>query len=314
MRAIYKSSIRSDMNTHYKTLSEQYALWFDTLGYSPKTATRYTGIIMQFFNYLQANNINHISLLNHHQIQIYFDYVQTIKSRKTQETYSIIHLNDIFFAVDKLCQFLHDMGMNNAPAPLNFRIKIDQRQENIDKIEPFSIEEIKQLQQAIPLTYPHYSFKLQEQRHKELELIFALCYGCALRRMEAFNLTAKDIDFDRKTLFVKQGKGYKDRIVPINDNVCNTLKDYIYNFRNLLKLKHNRLFIYSLSELHKSLKEVQRATKNRQIQEKRLYFHILRHSMATHLLQKGMDIESISKFLGHSSLISTQVYTHIVNR
>jgi integrase/recombinase XerD len=301
------------MNTHYKALSEQYALWFDTLGYNTKTKNRYTGII-QFFTYLQTNNINHISSLNHQQIQKYFDYVQTIKSQKTQETYSIIHLNDMFFAVDKLCQFLHDMGMNNAPAPLNFRIKIDQRQENIDKIEPFTIEEIKQLQQAISLTYPHYSFKLQEQRHKELELIFALCYGCALRRMEAYKLTVKDIDFDRKTLFVKQGKGYKDRIVPLNDNVCNILKDYIYNFRNLLKLSHNRLFIHSLSELHNSLKEVQKATQNEQIQQKRIYFHILRHSMATHLLQKGMDIESISKFLGHSSLISTQVYTHIVNR
>lgn len=302
------------MNTHYKALTEHYALWFDTLGYSHKTATRYTGIIMQFFTYLQANNINHISLLNHQQIKNYFDYVQTVKSQKTQETYSIIHLNDIFFAVDKLCQFLHDTGMSNAPAPLNYRIKIDQRQENIDKIEPFTIEEIKQLQKAIPDTYPKYSFKLQEQRHRELELIFALCYGCALRRMEAYKLTAKDIDFDRKTIFINQGKGYKDRIVPINDNVCNTLKDYIYNFRNLLKLKHNRLFIHSLSELHNSLKEVQKATKDEQIQSKRIYFHILRHSMATHLLQKGMDVESISKFLGHSSLISTQVYTHIVNR
>jgi integrase/recombinase XerD len=302
------------MNTHYKTLSEQYALWFDTLGYSPKTATRYTGIIMQFFTYLQANNINHISLLNHQQIQAYFDYIQTVKSQKTQETYSIIHLNDIFFAVDKLCMFLNDMGMTGTPAPLNFRIKIDQRQENIDKIEPFSIEEIKQLQQAIPLTYQNCNFRLREKRHKELELIFALCYGCALRRMEACKLTAKDIDFDRKTLFVKQGKGYKDRMVPMNDNVCNTLKDYIYNFRNLLKLNHNRLFVHSLSELHNSLKEVQKAIKNKQIQSKRLYFHILRHSMATHLLQNGMDIESISRFLGHSSLISTQVYTHIVNR
>jgi integrase/recombinase XerD len=302
------------MNTHYKTLSGQYALWFDTLGYNPKTTTRYTGIITHFFNYLQARNINHITQLNHKQIQTYFDYVQTVKSRTTQTTYSIIHLNDIFFAVDKLCQFLHDMGMTTAPTPLNFRIKIDQRQADIDNIIPFGIEEIKQLQQAIPLTYPHYSFKLREQRHKELELIFALCYGCALRRMEAYNLTAKDIDFDRKTIFIKQGKGYKDRIVPMNGNVCHTLKDYIYNFRNLLKLNHQRLFVHGLAELHKSLKEVQQASDNEQIKAKRLHLHLLRHSMATHLLQNGMDIESIARFLGHSSLASTQIYTHIVNR
>jgi integrase/recombinase XerD len=66
--------------------------------------------------------------------------------------------------------------------------------------------------------------------------------------------------------------------------------------------------------LHTTLKEVQQATNNEQIQEKRLYFHILRHSMATHLLQNRMDIESIARFLGHNSLVSTQVYTHIVNR
>jgi len=145
-------------------------------------------------------------------------------------------------------------------------------------------------------------------------LIFALCYGCALRRMEAYNLTAKDVDFDRKTLFVKQGKNYKDRIVPMNDNVCNTIKDYIYNFRHRLKLPHNRLFIHSLGHLHVMLKEAQQATENLQIKEKRLYLHLLRHSMATHLLQNGMDIESIARFLGHNSLVSTQVYTHIVNR
>ena len=83
--------------------------------------------------------------------------------------------------------------------------------------------------------------------------------------MEAYNLTAKDVDFDRKTLFVNQGKGYKDRIVPMNENVCNTLKDYIYNFRHRLKLNHNRLFIHSLSNLHTTLKEVQKATQNPQI-------------------------------------------------
>jgi integrase/recombinase XerD len=205
------------------------------------------------------------------------------------------------------------MGMKNAPATLNFRLNPDDEQ-NVDKIIPFSVEEIKELQNAIPLTYQQYDFKLQEQSHKQLELIFALCDGCALRRMEAYNLTAKDIDFERKTLFVRQGKNYKDRIVPISDNVCNILKDYVYNFRNLLKLDHSRLFVNSLSGLHKSLKKVQKATKNEQIQSKRLYFHVLRHSMATHLLQNGMNIENISRFLGHSSLVSTQVYTHIVNR
>jgi integrase/recombinase XerD len=302
------------MNTHYKILAEQYAHYFDTLGYNAKTRKRYTGIIMQFFEWLEANNIPRISLLHHRQMQAYFDFVQISKSQKTKQAYSIVHLNDIFFGVDKLCQFLHDMGMSNVPTPPNYRIKHNQQQETIDNTIPFSIEEIKQLQQAIPNTYVNFNFAERQTKQYELRLIFALCYGCALRRMEAYNLTANDIDFDRKVLFVQQGKNYKDRFVPLNDNVCSTLKDYIYNFRNLLKLPHNRLFVHSLPILHKSLKEVQQATQNEEIKSKRLYLHLLRHSMATHLLQNGMDIESISKFLGHSSLISTQVYTHIVNK
>ena len=302
------------MENHYQIISKEYAQWYDTLGYNPKTTKRYQGIINQFFEWLEAKNANHITLLNYSHIKAFFEYVQSVKSQKTGETYSVVHLNDIFFAVDKLCQFLVEMGMNNAPAPLNFRIKIDQQQHDIDNINPFTIEEIKQLQNTIPNTYQNINFAERQAKHYELRLIFALCYGCALRRMEAYKLTAKDVDFDRKTIFVKQGKFYKDRIVPMNDNVCTTLKDYIYNFRHRLKLPHNRLFVHSLSNLHTELKEVQKATQNPEIQAKRLYFHILRHSIATHLLQNGMDIESIARFLGHNSLISTQIYTHIVNR
>ena len=302
------------MNEHYKIILENHALWYDTLGYHKNTCKRYAGIINQFFEYLQERNINNISELNYKHIKAFFEHIQTVKSQKTQKTYSIVHLNDIFFAVDKLCQFLTEMGMDNVPTPLNFRIKIDQKQLDIDNTHPFTIEEIKELQNTIPNIYKYQSFAERQAKQYELRLIFALCYGCALRRMEAYNLTAKDIDFDRKTVFVKQGKNYKDRIVPMNENVCNALKDYIYNFRSRLKLPHNRLFVHSVSVVFKSLKELQQATDNPQIQSKRLYFHILRHSMATHLLQNGMEIEGIARFLGHSSLVSTQVYTHIVNR
>jgi len=303
------------MNSHYKIILEQHIFWYDTLGYNASTKKRYAGIITQFFEYLQERNVNHISELNHKHIKLYFDYIQITKSQKTRKAYSLIHLNDIFFAIDKLCQFLNDMGMNTAPIPLNFRLKYNYyERENLDNIIPFTIEEIKQLQNAIENTYQSSNFAERQTRHYELKLIFALCYGCALRRAEAYNLQIKDIDFDRKTVFVQQGKNYKDRIVPMNENVCNTIKDYIYNFRHCLKLKHNRLFVYSLSELAKSLKELQRATNCEQIQSKRLYFHILRHSMASHLLQNGMEIESIARFLGHSSLVSTQIYTHIINR
>jgi integrase/recombinase XerD len=98
----------------------------------------------------------------------------------------------------------------------------------------------------------------------------------------------------------------------MNTNVYNALQHYIYNFRNLQKLKHKRLFITGAYSLNVSLQRLQQATNNEAIQAKHITLHTLRHSIATHLLQNGMSIESIALFLGHSSLESTQVYTHLI--
>ncbi len=199
------------------------------------------------------------------------------------------------------------------PLPLNYRITID-NEERVKKIIPFTIEEIKLLQATIPDTYPDYKHEHREKKHYQIKLIFASHYACGLRFSEGYNLTANDIDFNKKRLFVQQGKGYKDRIVPITDNIYNTLQDYIYNFRNFIKCDHNRLFIHSNIALLNSLKDLQRTCKSEEVKNKLLHFHVLRHSIATHLLQNGMSVENIARFLGHGCLESTQIYTHIINR
>ena len=222
-------------------------------------------------------------------------------------------LNDYFSAVDKLCEFLHQMGMNRAPTPTARRITPD-KAERINNIKPFTQEEIKQLQDHINEMYPHLSYPLREAKREQLKLIFTLYYGCGLRRSEGIKLTLDDIDFDKRILFIKQGKNYKDRIIPMSEGVYKALEHYIYNFRHLQKVAHNRLFISSATRLIQSLKDLQKTTQKEQIQSKKLSLHILRHSIATHLLQNGMSIEQISRFLGHSSLNTTQIYTHIAER
>jgi len=97
----------------------------------------------------------------------------------------------------------------------------------------------------------------------------------------------------------------------MNESVYKALQHYIYNFRALQKTEHKRLFIHKASALIRSLRELQKTTQNEQIQSKKITLHILRHSIATHLLENGMSVESISRFLGHSSLNSTQIYTHL---
>jgi integrase/recombinase XerD len=299
------------LNEHYTTIQNEYATWLNTLGFSSGLVYDYKFRARDFFEWLEQNNINHINRLTQKHITQYFEYLQTRPNKRRKGGISAAHLNHNYMAIDKLLEFLHQMGMSTAPTPTNHRIKRDNEQ-RIKNIQPLTQQEIKTLQASINNAFTNLSFKLRECKQEQLKLIFALYYGCGLRRTEGFKLTVNDIDFDKKTIFIKQGKGYKDRIVPMNTSVCKALEYYIYNFRNLQKVNHKRLFIQSVGKVADSLQELQNVCGDEAIQNKRLTLHILRHSIATHLLQNGMSIESIARFLGHTSLESTQIYTHLV--
>ena len=299
------------LNTNYTTLQNEYATWLNTLGFSSGLVYDYKFRARDFFEWAEQNNINHINSLTQKHITQYFEYLQSRPNKRKSGGISTAHLNHNYMAIDKLLEFLHQMGMHTAPTPTNYRIKHDKEQ-RIKNIQPLTQQEIKTLQASIDNAYTHIPFKLRECKQEQLKLIFALYYGCGLRRTEGFKLTVNDIDFDKKTIFIKQGKNYKDRIVPMNTSVCKALEHYIYNFRNLQKVNHKRLFIQSVGKVADSLQELQNVCGDEAIQRKRLTLHILRHSIATHLLQNGMSIESIARFLGHTSLESTQIYTHLV--
>jgi integrase/recombinase XerD len=298
------------LNDNYNTLKNEYAVWLNTLGFSGGVVTDYRDRVRDFFEWLQTKNINAVNIITQKNITDYFDYLQTRKSKRANRALSVSHLNHNFLAIDKLCEFLHQMGMSQAPTPTNYRIKPDKEQ-RIKNIQPLTKEEIKQLQANINNTYSSFTFIQREQKQEQLKLIFVLYYGCGLRRNEGYKLTVNDIDFDKKTIFIKQGKNYKDRIVPMNNSVCKALEHYIYNYRNLQKVKHKRLFLSTTGTLNNNLQHLQKITEVESIQNKKITLHILRHSIATHLLQAGMSIESIALFLGHSSLESTQIYTHL---
>lgn len=307
------------MNKHYKTIQKEFTKWLDILGFSNHTQKSCSLATQYFFKWLNNKGVKQINQLQAQHLKTYVDYLQYRENRSYGGGLSVAYLNKNFDALDRLLEFLQQQGMQNTPLPLRFRLKTYES-DRIRKIIPFTQEEIKLLQNTIPKMYVEEPFVQREAKQEELKLVFALCYGCGLRRSEALKLKARDIDFDKKTLFVEQGKNYKDRIVPFNQNIYDTLQDYVYNFRNRYKpthhhiKKHNRLLIHSEAHLNKMLRELKDQTENKAVKNKRLTFHILRHSIATHLLQNGMSVESIAQFLGHSSLKSTQIYTHIINR
>jgi integrase/recombinase XerD len=297
---------------HYKRIHEQYIRWLDILGFSQATIAGFILNVKDFFEYLEDNNILSIRDLTQKHILIYFEYLQTRPNKLYKGTgLSATHLNHNFDAINKLCQFLHHAGWESAPIPVNKRLKIN-HEEQLRKIQPFTQDEIRELYSDIDKTFENLPFEIRERRHEQLKLVFALFYGCGLRMSEGMKLTVKDINFDRRTVFVHQGKYYKDRIVPMGEGVFRIVENYVYNFRKRALTKHNRLFINAPVMLRRSLDELKNVCKNPEIQDKRLTLHILRHTIATHLLQNGVSIENIAKFLGHTSLASTQIYTHLI--
>jgi integrase/recombinase XerD len=300
------------MNTSYKAITDEYVTWLDTLGFSDGMIYDYKFRLYDFFQWLENKQVQSINQLTNKHIIEYHNYLETRPNKKDKgRLLSASHLNHNFLAIDKLLEFLHQYGVSNAPVPTNRRMKMDE-QERINKIEVLTQDEVKALYNAIPNTYTRFLFAERQAKQYELKLIFPLYYACGLRLSEGYRLQIQNIDFEKKTVFVEKGKNYKDRIIPMSAGVYRELQDYIYNFRHRLKLNHNRLFTSSKQVLHLRIKDLQKVCDNETIKAKRISLHILRHSIATHLLQNGMSIENISLFLGHSSLDTTQIYTHLI--
>ncbi len=146
---------------------------------------------------------------------------------------------------------------------------------------------------------------------KRDKLIFEMLYATGLRSNELVSLNIEDIDEKRKIITVKMGKGGKQRIVPFNENTLLSLNLY-YRFRTPLTETENALF---LSYRGKRLgnRDLRRIIK-KNIKSLSITFnmspHTLRHTFATHLLNRGANIRVIQELLGHSSISTTQIYTH----
>lgn len=147
--------------------------------------------------------------------------------------------------------------------------------------------------------------------------ILELMYATGLRVSEIVNLKVGDIDFEM-SIVRTFGKGKKERIVPLGDYAIKALSTYIYEYRNQLLIKgwNDYLFINNHGgnlTRQAIFKMIQALAIEKGIQTS-FSPHTLRHSFASHLLQNGANLRDIQEMLGHSSLTTTQIYTHISNK
>lgn len=147
-------------------------------------------------------------------------------------------------------------------------------------------------------------------------LILELLYGTGIRVSELCNIKIDDIDLKNKTIRII-GKGNKERIVLYGEYCEDILEKYInINRKNLLKDKDHSILILSNNGSNISVSTVQKILSNilKKVSiKKNITPHVFRHTFATHLLNEGCDILTVKELLGHSSLDTTQIYTHVSN-
>lgn len=278
------------MQTRQEEISEDYKTYLRQLGYSKSSVNMLPACVLDFLQYINMTEVKEISSS---QIQSFYEYLKGRRSKRSQRALSESYIHQNIYALRVFFSYQEQTGelKQNPISSLKFKSpKVITR-------HPLSREEISQLFEAA-------------ESYKEVAMLH-LFYSCGLRRTEAANLNTKDIHFNKKLLYIREGKGAKRRVIPINEKIGKALRDYLTKERSAI---NEEAFILNKRNTrmrgdgyNKALKEL--ITRTELPQE--ISPHHLRHSIATHLLENGLQIEYVRDFLGHSHLEATQIYAKV---
>ena len=296
-------------NQSYKLFVANYKEWLDILGYAESTVYALPNHLQEFFYYLEQNHIKNINQITTKTVKEYYSYLQQRANETRNGGLSKSYLNKHQQALKKFKEYLQSHNYKH----FNVHLK-SEKQPTEEKLNILTQSEIKALFNATKYSHSESRFRLRDKA------ILTILYSCGLRRTEAVSLDISDVFFDKERILVRKGKNYKERFVPINRKNAEILEDYIFEGRpEFYDSKDSEALFVSKQgkrlngmSFANRLKAIVQATNNKNIVEKQITLHILRHSIATHLLQQEVPLESIKTFLGHSSLESTQIYTHLL--
>jgi integrase/recombinase XerD len=248
-------------------------------GYSPKTQKSYLDAVRKLAKYYMRSP----DLLSEEEIRQFFLYL--INRKKAAKSTVTIYLCGIKFFFEKTLGRLWPV----------FDLVRPRRSKKLPVV--LSREEVRAV--------------LKRIKHPVLHMALTTMYACGLRISEAVLLTLKDIDGDRHQLWVRCGKGGKDRAVPLPDHVLKLLRSHYKNHGNggtwLFPQKQGHIGTDILQDVFKLALHETGITKSATP-------HTLRHSYATHLLENGEDITTLQKILGHADISTTKIYLHLTSR
>lgn len=293
----------------YERLQHLYGEWLDLLGYAESTFNVLPNHLREFFHWLEGQQITDIRKVTGKEGKDFIRWVSERANQRKEGGLSNNHLNKYIQTLKLFSRYVRETGQSKFTLDMNMlrgeRPYLDGTKEILTLLE------VRELYRACDYT-PYTPLALRDKA------MLAVYYGCGLRRNEGVHLDSSDILFDKALLYVRQGKNYKERYVPMSKQVMEDLENYLYEARSYLLPQKDELFVterrhtrMSDAALYIRLKQLQQKTENETLKAKSIGLHTLRHSIASHLLQAGMKLQDIATFLGHSTLDSTQIYTHI---
>jgi len=285
----------------HRLLRQGFAEWLQVLGYAPASVTAMPRHLAEFLADQEARGKDSLQQLVAGDATAFIEGQQTRIGIRTGRGFSAGHINKYIQSLQLFSRYIRQTGKSG----IGFTLEL---------LEGTSATPTWLTRAEIRRLYGVTGEDVLGIRDRAMLSVF---YGCGLRLQEGASLECSDILHDRKMLYVRRGKGYKERYVPIAEKSYLDILVYIEQGRpELLQRPCAVLFLD--------------ANKGRPIHKQSLYLrikglvhkagiskevgtHTLRHSIATHLLQSGMKLERIKDFLGHAALDSTQIYTHLIN-
>lgn len=284
-------------------LTQSFEKWLKTLSYAPSTIYASVRYVNDFFFYLKPLEITGLEQIHPGLVHGYYKHLQTRANRRRSGSLSENYIISNISALKRFSRYLQETGR----ADLEISLRVKAGMTGAKTI--LTPGEVRLLYRACT----NDTLGIRDRA------ILGIYYGCGLRRSEGIYLDTSDLQLKEKRLYVRKGKNYRQRYVPMATSVKEDLENYFYVAREkiqtfkdvrrealLLSMRCNRMHGNSV------IIRLQKLAREANIQ-KEIGLHTLRHSIATHLLQSGMTLEEVSQFLGHASLESTQIYTHILN-
>jgi len=288
-------------SNEHTLLCAGFKAWLQLLGYADSSVYNLPRHVQEFLHYQEQQGKSSLQQLAAGDATAFIDMLQLRIGIRTGRGYSSAHINKYIQALQLFNRYVRDTGKTGIG------FSLERLEDNRSKPAWLRVGEVQGLYRVTD------DSALGIRDHAML----AVFYGCGLRLNEGASLEVSDVLRERGLLYVRKGKGYKERYVPVSGRGYELLQFYIDHGRpQLLQSATEMLFIgankgigLTKQSLYIRIKQL---AKKAGIM-KNIGPHTLRHSIATHLLQNGMELEQIQEFLGHGQLDSTQIYTHLVN-